>query len=290
MSMMDNSMWLEKVLVKVDLSEFYKLLHSYLTSSGNRAFLANQHSREYSFPITIDDYKEKTVVCHPWLTVAEYLPPMLPTAEVAMISSLLEGLNSTFMWNLDITTVMTRELWAANLSGPNTSSIPAVIVGRSNAERLGTAFRDMGMPAINIEFNGIMVNSVTVDAFLPAFSQLLEGSDSNIPVVLYILDGACFRSVNADGDLLAISRNKVDRKFHIVGDLAVTPYSLLTNVMSEMERIISACGKRRVYIMAVLPRYVLNSCCDNELHCTNVRNNDDRSRSEKRGCWTSWLI
>jgi len=61
------------------------------------------------------------------------------------------------------------------------------VVGRSNGERLGTAFRDMGMPAINIEFSGIMVNSVTVDAFLPAFTQLLEGTDTNIPVVLYVL-------------------------------------------------------------------------------------------------------
>jgi len=93
-------------------------------------------------------------------------------------------------------------------------------------------------------------------------------------------DGACFRSVNSDGDLLAISRNKIDRKFHVLGDLAVTPYSLLSNVMSEMERIITTCGKSKIYIMAVLPRYVLNSCCDSELHCTNVRNTNDRSRSE----------
>jgi len=64
----------------------------------------------------------------------------------------------------------------------------------------------------------------------------------------------CFKSINKDGDLLSICRSKKDGKYHVVGDLAVTLFSLLSNVMMEIERLLAACGNRRVFIVSALPR------------------------------------
>jgi hypothetical protein len=276
--MMDCSLWLESVL-EWDLKDYYNLFREFLTASGNGIAVPNQHTMEFAFPVVIGEYKEKTVSCHPWHGVPDFLHPMLPTHEVKLISTLLECLGKEFMMDLDITPVMSRELRVAEFI-TNPTTIPAIIIRRSNGDRLGAAFRDMGVSTIYLEFSGRIVNSASVEAFLPTLKKQLETTDSTIPIILYMLDNMCFRSVNAEGDLVAINRDKEDRKFHVIGDLAVTPYSLLSNVMLAMDSIIAACGRRTVYIMSVLPRYMLNSCCDDENHCCNVRSADGAAMEE----------
>jgi hypothetical protein len=41
--------------------------------------------------------------------------------------------------------------------------------------------------------------------------------------------------------------------------------------MRELKRLLAACGDRDVWIMEVLPRFIIAHCCDNATHCTNVR-------------------
>ncbi len=56
----------------------------------------------------------------------------------------------------------------------------------------------------------------------------------------------------------------------MIGDLVVTPYSLLSATVAELDRVIAACGNHRIFILAVLPRYFLKPCCDDITHCANV--------------------
>jgi hypothetical protein len=41
--------------------------------------------------------------------------------------------------------------------------------------------------------------------------------------------------------------------------------------MKELKRLLAACRDRDVWIMEVLPRFIIAHCCDNAAHCTNVR-------------------
>ncbi len=61
----------------------------------------------------------------------------------------------------------------------------------------------------------------------------------------------------------------------MIGDLVVTPYSLLSATLAELDRVIAACGNRRIFILAVLPRYFLKPCCDDISHCANVCRHDE---------------
>ncbi len=44
--------------------------------------------------------------------------------------------------------------------------------------------------------------------------------------------------------------------------------------MKEMDRIVLACGQRRVYILEVVPCFFLKPCCDDPTHCANVCQHD----------------
>ncbi len=61
----------------------------------------------------------------------------------------------------------------------------------------------------------------------------------------------------------------------MIGDLVVTPYSLLSSILAELDRVIAACGNRRIFILAVLPRYFLKPCCNDTSHCANVCRHDE---------------
>ncbi len=70
---------------------------------------------------------------------------------------------------------------------------------------------------------------------------------------------------------MRITRDAKDKKFHVVGDLVVAPFSLLQSAMRELKRLLAACGDREVWIMEVLPRFLIMHCCDVASHCANVR-------------------
>jgi hypothetical protein len=94
-------------------------------------------------------------------------------------------------------------------------------------------------------------------------------------VVLYLLDNSCFRAINENGDLVAITRLEEDGLFHVLGDLAVTPFSLLRNSLQELDRLIAACGNRHILILGALPCFFLKTCCDNLSHCANISRHDE---------------
>jgi hypothetical protein len=68
---------------------------------------------------------------------------------------------------------------------------------------------------------------------IQAGSVSLAELDLSVPVVIYCLDNSSFKVTNAAGDLLSISRSKTDKKYHVIGDLAVTPFSLMANSIKE---------------------------------------------------------
>jgi hypothetical protein len=100
--------------------------------------------------------------------------------------------------------------------------------------------------------------------------NIYQQSEPDLPVVFWCLDNSCFRALTASGDLVAIAKQK-DKKFHVLGDLAVAPYTILNNILRELKRAIVACGNRLVLVMEVLPRFLLRPCCEDTGHCINTR-------------------
>jgi hypothetical protein len=62
---------------------------------------------------------------------------------------------------------------------------------------------------------------------------------------------------------------KADKEFHVIGELAVAPFSLLNNILRELKRAITAGGSRFVYIMEVVQGFLLRA--SSSLNAPDVR-------------------
>jgi hypothetical protein len=87
----------------------------------------------------------------------------------------------------------------------------------------------------------------------------------------------CFMDMSSDGTISPIKKLP-DGKYHMVGDLAITPGILLRPMYAALDEIIKLCGDRRIYILTPLPRYNLVLCCDDDSHCVNLVVKDDITR------------
>ncbi len=85
--------------------------------------------------------------------------------------------------------------------------------------------------------------------------------------MIWGLDNACFRALSPEGDLNRIVKSKDDNKFHVPGDIAVAPYVLLKLAIRELQRLLAALKDREVWILDVLPRFMLVFCCEKVEHC-----------------------
>ncbi len=113
----------------------------------------------------------------------------------------------------------------------------------------------------------------SVDALIPVLQAKLSELDPSVPVVVWCLDSACFRALSSDGNLKNICKSATDGKYHVTGELMVTPFSLLSNTLKEIDRIVTVCEEHEVWVMEIVPCFLLKTCCEDRLHCLNVRGN-----------------
>jgi hypothetical protein len=108
-----------------------------------------------------------------------------------------------------------------------------------NANRLTTAFTDLGKKVETISGGGWRVTTDSVDTLLPILRAKLDLLDPAEPFILWCMDSNFFRQLTASGDLAGITRGE-DGRFHITGKLMVTHYSLLRDMLAEINRIVDA--------------------------------------------------
>jgi hypothetical protein len=197
--------------------------------------------------------------------------------EKVLVNGLLKELNIIFKWNLDTEPTSLRELGkiSEHLLQAPVNHTDAVVIGGSNGKRLHEALCDLGMRVNALTSRGWTLSHAAVDSLLPILEDQLACLPDSVPVILYLLDNSCFRAINENGDLIAITRSEEDGLFHMLGDLAVTPFSLIRNSLQELDRLIAACGNRHILILGALPRFFLKTCCDNLSHCANISRHDE---------------
>jgi hypothetical protein len=137
----------------------------------------------------------------------------------------------------------------------------------------------LGFSPVLVKDVGYTYTKESVDQLIPRLQAALKNVDASVPVVLYNMDSSCFRAVTTNGDMVSITKNSVDGRYHVQGELVVTPLSLLNNTTAEINRLGESLGNRQLYVMGAMPRYILRSCCSDPDHCSNVRGTDDMSIS-----------
>ncbi len=143
----------------------------------------------------------------------------------------------------------------------------ALFIGASNADRLANSAATLGIITETITSGGWVLNTDAATAILPQVIAYCASLPTEAPVVIYCLDNSSFCCANADGQLSALSKQN-DGVFHLVGEIVVVHEITLAAAVTNLKRIILACGDRRVIIITPGPRYLTQPCCCSNEHCT----------------------
>ena len=280
-AMLDISSWIVR-LQKRDLNEYFGELKIHVLSTGTGDELTELATSRHKMPKAFDAYNDRVFMCHGWDGIRTSLPHMSVRAEKMLISSLMVDLSNSFKWELDTEPDLSREIRTTPANSARSNRAICLIVGGSNANRLVTAIGDMGKTVDTINSSGWSISKASVDAMIPVLQGRVALLEPKAPVILWCLDASAFKALTAEGDLVAITRSQEYRRYHVRGKLMVTPMGLLHPTLQELDRLIAVCGNRQVFILDIVPRFLLTYCCELESHCSNVRGNSDAALDATR--------
>jgi hypothetical protein len=150
-------------------------------------------------------------------------------------------------------------------STPAVEDRTALFIGTSNADRLANSAASLGIITETVTSGGWILNTDAITAILPQVTAYCASLPAEAPV--YCLDNSSFCSANADSQLSPISKQK-DRI--VVGEIVVVHEITLAAAVTNLKRIILACGDRRIIIITPGPRYLSQPCCCSNEHCTHL--------------------
>jgi hypothetical protein len=126
--------------------------------------------------------------------------------------------------------------------------LAALFIGGSNADRLANSAATLGIVSETITTAGWILSTDAVTAILPQVIEYCNSLPEEAPVVIYCLDNSSFCSANKDGQLSSITKLK-DGLYHVPGELVVVHEVTLAAAVTNLKRILVACGNRRVLII-----------------------------------------
>jgi hypothetical protein len=146
----------------------------------------------------------------------------------------------------------------------------AIIIGGSNAGQLADCCTALGLNVTKHVKSGWKINKDSVDKLLPDLAKTLSQTPENVPVVIQGLDNSAYLGATDDGGMAPLSQCvPKDKGFHAVGALVVASERSISSTVTQLNRLITACGCRQVFILSVMPRFIIMPCCDHPGHMTN---------------------
>jgi hypothetical protein len=146
----------------------------------------------------------------------------------------------------------------------------AIIVGGSNAGQLADCCTALGLDVVKHVKSGWKINKDSVDKILPDLAKTLSQTPENVPIIIQGLDNSAYLGATEDGGMAPLSQCvPKDKGFHAVGALVVASERSISSTVTQLNRLISACGDRQVFILSVMPRFIIMPCCDHPGHMTN---------------------
>jgi hypothetical protein len=211
--------------------------------------------------------------------------PVDSAKERALIDSLIEDINSTFMCNLALEYSTSHDGSVA--VGVDTAAATRIIlVGASHASRLAGALCETGAKVADLSVPGWKINNENVESSIALLREVLEEEWEGETVVMYeLFDNSCYYAIGTDGSATLPSKSSTDNKYHIIGALRMVDRDSFKQLFSAVVR---AGGQNKV-ILSNLMRYAIESCCDSAGHCVNRGPALNKILSEGLASLETWI-
>jgi hypothetical protein len=146
----------------------------------------------------------------------------------------------------------------------------AIIIGGSNAGQLAECCTALGLDVVKHVKSGWKLNKDSVNKILPELAKTLATTSKNVPVIIQGLDNSAYLGATEDGGMAPLSQCvPKDKGYHAIGALVVASEKSISSSVSQLNRLICACGDRQIFILSVMPRFIIMPCCDHPGHMTN---------------------
>ncbi len=223
-------------------------------------------------PFAFDDYKGQFVQSPGRPDYVASLPVWSLETEKKFVVNLIQDLNSQLLQDLDTDPNFSRSksrpaMHAALRTGSVDS---AIIIGGSNAGQLADCCTALGLNVVKHVKSGWKINKDSVDKILPELAKTLSKTPKNVPVIIQGLDNSAYFGATEDGGMAPLSQcMPKDKGYHAIGALVVASERSISSSVTQLNRLISACGDRQIFILSVMPRFIIMPCCDHPGHMTN---------------------
>ena len=144
-----------------------------------------------------------------------------------------------------------------------------LVVGSSNAKRLGAALQDCGMRVGMVISPNWRAIRGAVDRLAASVSEAITLYNPGM-VIFYLLDNSVYYARWEDGSTIPARRGH-DGQFHVDGDLVVATKQTQEKVFEMVGELLSLVKGRKRVVVLPLPRYITAGCCDDDDHIPNRR-------------------
>jgi hypothetical protein len=186
---------------------------------------------------------------------------------------LVSNINRDVHLNLSMDLYMYRRADEIKQAEELEYKLVGLLVGASNASRLGAAFKERAETGIicSATPNWRLTSESAIE--LAGRAGLMKEGEV---LILYGLDSTCFLDVELDMRSGPPKKGK-DGRYHLRGTLTVVTGLQLDQMMQNLETILRHCGNRQVVIVTPMPRFWI-PCCHKHTRGKAANVEADRSR------------
>jgi lysophospholipase L1-like esterase len=140
-----------------------------------------------------------------------------------------------------------------------------LLVGASNLKHSVPHFADATLTFANITTAGWIATAENVKNLITLINSRTQETDA---FVFDLLGNSSIRFEQADGTTALPFKS--NGRYHLGGDVVVTPPDIFTELVKRIIPLLKATGNKPSVIIPPLPRYLFARCCNDTEHCTNA--------------------
>jgi hypothetical protein len=219
-------------------------------------------------PATLAGHDSITWNSSGWDDIPATVQPISSVSAKDIVDTLISDINTVFSLNL-VSEISIEAKTSGVQPEANRGPVTIAVVGASNAGRLSNLLLD-GVEAHYVQVPSTRPNSVTIGRALEQLESINFDDPSRSLIVIFNLDCAAFFAVTEEGDM-APPRN-VEGHYHLDREMAVATKEMFVKTLKVCTPLFKFKPEVKKLILAPLPRYWLDKCCDDSSHIPNFSN------------------
>ncbi len=214
----------------------------------------------------VDGYERVRVWSAVWRNMPERMLPLSEEGERMIVETLVDELRTNFGVRVSSQLGMLRE------GGKVQPTFKYVVIGASNADRVGDILKASGKDVIKVTKGGWRPSKAGVAEMVGKMVGLdLEGRIA----IIYGMDNGVYYEEDEDGDR-ALPKADEKGKYHVVGKVELATQKQAKSLFGNCEPILDKLQDNRKMIVTPGVRFFRERCCENPAHCVNVCENGYR--------------